>query len=104
MNRGFIFLNHIIIVAKLPVDMCFRTSPHLSCGESEVSPNIKSWLYFSCGIVNFDNFQNAFPVSGLYNTHLLSLDALLTIIDSIEGRCHSRILNEHQEDRIGAGY
>ena len=44
-------------------------------------------------------FQNAFPVSGLYNTHLLSLDALLTIIDSIEAHCHSRILNEHQEDQ-----
>ncbi|GFG39058.1 hypothetical protein Cfor_02589 [Coptotermes formosanus] len=43
--------------------------------------------------------KNAFPVSGLYNTHLLSLDALLTVIDSIETHCHSRILNEHQEDR-----
>jgi brefeldin A-resistance guanine nucleotide exchange factor 1 len=48
-------------------------------------------------------FQNAFPVSGLYNTHLLSLDALLTIIDSIEGHCHSRILSERQEDRQGTG-
>ena len=44
-------------------------------------------------------FQNAFPVSGLYNTHLLSLDALLTVIDSIEAHCHSRILSEHQEDQ-----
>jgi brefeldin A-resistance guanine nucleotide exchange factor 1 len=42
-------------------------------------------------------------VSGLYNTHLLSLDALLTIIDSIEGHCHSRILNEHQEGRQATG-
>jgi brefeldin A-resistance guanine nucleotide exchange factor 1 len=48
-------------------------------------------------------FQNVFPVYGLYNTHLLSLDALLTIIDSIEGHCHSRILNEHQEDRQATG-
>lgn len=31
-------------------------------------------------------FQNAFPVSGLYTTHLLSLDALLTVVDSIEAR------------------
>uniref|UniRef100_H2ZA15 SEC7 domain-containing protein n=1 Tax=Ciona savignyi TaxID=51511 RepID=H2ZA15_CIOSA len=31
--------------------------------------------------------QNAFPVSGLYTTHLLSLDALLTVVHSIEQRC-----------------
>ena len=38
-------------------------------------------------------FQNAFPVAGLFSTHLLSLDALLTVVDSIEQHCHSRILN-----------
>jgi hypothetical protein len=37
--------------------------------------------------------QNAFPVSGLYSTHILSLDALLAVIDSIEQHCHHRILN-----------
>jgi brefeldin A-resistance guanine nucleotide exchange factor 1 len=31
-------------------------------------------------------------VSGLFSTHLLSLDALLTVVDSIEQHCHSRIL------------
>ncbi|XP_060605825.1 Golgi-specific brefeldin A-resistance guanine nucleotide exchange factor 1-like isoform X2 [Ruditapes philippinarum] len=36
--------------------------------------------------------KNAFPVSGLFSTHLLSLDALLTVVDSIEQHCHSRIL------------
>jgi len=41
--------------------------------------------------------QNAFPVAGLHNTHLLSLDALLTIIDAIECHCHDRILNQRQE-------
>ncbi|CAH1405648.1 unnamed protein product [Nezara viridula] len=40
--------------------------------------------------------KNAFPVTGVYNTHLLSLDALLTVIDSIESHCNSRILNERQ--------
>lgn len=40
--------------------------------------------------------KNAFPVSGVYNTHLLSLDALLTVIDSIETHCNNRILNERQ--------
>jgi brefeldin A-resistance guanine nucleotide exchange factor 1 len=72
--------------------------------EPELLLNIKLLLYFSYSVVNHcDTFQNAFPVSGLYNTHLLSLDALLTIIDSIEGHCHSRILNERQEDRRGTG-
>ncbi|XP_022900368.2 Golgi-specific brefeldin A-resistance guanine nucleotide exchange factor 1 [Onthophagus taurus] len=33
--------------------------------------------------------KNAFPVTaGIYNTHLLSLDALLTVIESIEGNCN----------------
>ena len=36
--------------------------------------------------------KNAFPVSGLFTTHLLSLDALLTVIDTIEQHCHSRVL------------
>ncbi|XP_035670130.1 Golgi-specific brefeldin A-resistance guanine nucleotide exchange factor 1-like [Branchiostoma floridae] len=31
--------------------------------------------------------QNAFPVHGLYSTHLLSLDALLTVIDAIATYC-----------------
>ncbi|KAL0274869.1 UNVERIFIED_CONTAM: hypothetical protein PYX00_002898 [Menopon gallinae] len=46
--------------------------------------------------------KSAFPVSGIYNTHLLSLDALLTIIDSIEGHCHSRILSERQSESESA--
>jgi len=32
-------------------------------------------------------------VAGLYSTHLLSLDALLAVIDSIEQHCHHRILS-----------
>jgi len=31
-------------------------------------------------------------VSGLFSTHLLSLDALLTVVDTIEQHCHTRIL------------
>ena len=31
-------------------------------------------------------------MSGLFSTHLLSLDALLAVIDSIEQHCHHRIL------------
>ncbi|KAK0051833.1 Golgi-specific brefeldin A-resistance guanine nucleotide exchange factor 1 [Biomphalaria pfeifferi] len=36
--------------------------------------------------------KNAFPVSGLFTIHLLSLDALLTVIDSIEQHCQTRTL------------
>lgn len=32
----------------------------------------------------------------IYSTHLLSLDALLAIIDTVEKHCHNRILNERQ--------
>ncbi|XP_056879272.1 Golgi-specific brefeldin A-resistance guanine nucleotide exchange factor 1 isoform X3 [Takifugu flavidus] len=44
--------------------------------------------------------KNAFPVSGqLYTTHLLSLEALLTVIDSIEAHCQAKVLSgaAHQE-------
>uniref|UniRef100_G3PNV7 SEC7 domain-containing protein n=1 Tax=Gasterosteus aculeatus aculeatus TaxID=481459 RepID=G3PNV7_GASAC len=38
--------------------------------------------------------KNAFPVSGqLYTTHLLSLEALLTVIDSTEAHCQLKVLN-----------
>ncbi|KAK9718628.1 Guanine nucleotide exchange factor in Golgi transport N-terminal [Popillia japonica] len=36
--------------------------------------------------------KNAFPVTaGIYNTHLLSLDALLTVIESIESNCNKKL-------------
>ena len=45
-------------------------------------------------LLNLFTFQNAFPVSGqLYTTHLLSLDALLTVIDSTEAHCQAKVLN-----------
>ncbi|XP_061646652.1 Golgi-specific brefeldin A-resistance guanine nucleotide exchange factor 1 isoform X5 [Phyllopteryx taeniolatus] len=38
--------------------------------------------------------KNAFPVSGqLYTTHLLSLEALLTVIDSTEAHCQAKVLD-----------
>uniref|UniRef100_A0A3B4VGU8 Golgi-specific brefeldin A-resistance guanine nucleotide exchange factor 1 n=1 Tax=Seriola dumerili TaxID=41447 RepID=A0A3B4VGU8_SERDU len=38
--------------------------------------------------------KNAFPVSGqLYTTHLLSLEALLTVINSTEAYCQAKVLN-----------
>ncbi|KAK1791614.1 hypothetical protein P4O66_013617 [Electrophorus voltai] len=42
--------------------------------------------------------QNAFPVSGqLYTTHLLSLEALLTVIDSTEAHCQAKVMNSAGE-------
>lgn len=49
---------------------------------------------------SFPLLKNAFPVSGqLYTTHLLSLEALLTVIDSIEAHCQAKVLSgaAHQE-------
>ena len=47
--------------------------------------------------------QNAFPVSGLVDSvHLLSLDALLAVIDSIEGHCHHRILHNASQAAAAA--
>ncbi|XP_038127112.1 Golgi-specific brefeldin A-resistance guanine nucleotide exchange factor 1 isoform X3 [Cyprinodon tularosa] len=44
--------------------------------------------------------KNAFPVSGqLYTTHLLSLEALLTVIDSIEAHCQSKVVSMAQQDQ-----
>ncbi|KAM9232012.1 Golgi-specific brefeldin A-resistance guanine nucleotide exchange factor 1 isoform 3-T3 [Leptosomus discolor] len=46
--------------------------------------------------------KNAFPVSGqLYTVHLLSLEALLTVIDSTEAHCRAKVLsNIHQEKEV----
>lgn len=48
--------------------------------------------------------QNAFPVTGqLYTTHLLSLEALLTVIDSIEDHCQAKVINSApQQDQVEA--
>lgn len=44
--------------------------------------------------------QNAFPVSGLYTTHLLSLDALLTVVESIEARSNLLPTESFRDDHI----
>ncbi|XP_066856535.1 Golgi-specific brefeldin A-resistance guanine nucleotide exchange factor 1 isoform X3 [Anser cygnoides] len=45
--------------------------------------------------------KNAFPVSGqLYTVHLLSMEALLTVIDSTEAHCQAKVLsNIHQQEK-----
>lgn len=62
-----------------------------------------SFLYNDNQISAFFSSQNAFPVSGLYSTHLLSLDALLAVIDSIEQHCHHRVLANSTESRTTEG-
>ncbi|XP_058508317.1 Golgi-specific brefeldin A-resistance guanine nucleotide exchange factor 1 isoform X3 [Solea solea] len=52
--------------------------------------------------------KNAFPVSGqLYTTHLLSLEALLTVIDSTEANCRDKVLStgaqEQTDDTLAEG-
>ncbi|TRY67573.1 hypothetical protein TCAL_07827 [Tigriopus californicus] len=57
------------------------------------------YLNFDCDLYTSNIFEdltkmlskNAFPVSGLYSTHFLSLDALLTVIEAIESQCQKRI-------------
>ncbi|XP_060728415.1 Golgi-specific brefeldin A-resistance guanine nucleotide exchange factor 1 isoform X3 [Tachysurus vachellii] len=45
--------------------------------------------------------KNAFPVSGqLYTTHLLSLEALLTVIDSTEAHCQAKVMNRAAEQEL----
>ncbi|XP_062852206.1 Golgi-specific brefeldin A-resistance guanine nucleotide exchange factor 1 isoform X2 [Trichomycterus rosablanca] len=44
--------------------------------------------------------KNAFPVSGqLYTTHLLSLEALLTVIDSTEAHCQAKVMNSGEQEQ-----
>lgn len=70
-------------------------------------PGLASELFlnFDCDLYCTNLFEdltkllskNAFPVSGLMNTHLLSLDALLTIVDAIEEDCHHRMMSSKTE-------
>uniref|UniRef100_A0A915KF72 SEC7 domain-containing protein n=1 Tax=Romanomermis culicivorax TaxID=13658 RepID=A0A915KF72_ROMCU len=44
--------------------------------------------------------KNSFPIGQeLTSAHLLSLDALLTVVDSIETNCHYRMLNNYNESQ-----
>lgn len=44
--------------------------------------------------------KNSFPITGLYSTHILSLDALLTIVDTIETNCHYRMVRRNIEEEM----
>merc|ERR1719225_423508 len=79
-------------------------------------PNFITQLYvnYDCDLYTHNIFEdltkmlskNAFPVTGLYSTQFLSLDALLTVVAAIEKQCHKNNINQkaaaetHSEDTI----
>jgi golgi-specific brefeldin A-resistance guanine nucleotide exchange factor 1 len=64
-------------------------------------PSLPAELYlnFDCDLYSSNLLEeltktlskNAFPLAGLTSTHLLSLDALLSIIDHIESECQYQV-------------
>ncbi|KAL9961546.1 hypothetical protein ACROYT_G030504 [Oculina patagonica] len=67
-------------------------------------PNLVMELYlnYDCDVYSTNVFEelckllskNAFPAAGsLYSVHILALDALLAVVQSIEEHCHSQLLN-----------
>ena len=70
-------------------------------------PGFISQLYlnYDCDMYTHDVFEdlskmlskNAFPVTGLYSTHLLSLDGLLTIINAIENQCRKETSSKNTD-------
>jgi hypothetical protein len=71
-------------------------------------PGLPAELYlnYDCDLYSTNLFEeltkmlskNAFPVAGLTSTHILSLDALLSVIDHIELECQFQV--QRQNDCI----
>ncbi|XP_069123729.1 Golgi-specific brefeldin A-resistance guanine nucleotide exchange factor 1-like isoform X1 [Argopecten irradians] len=109
--RSHLKLQLEMYLTKL-TDIIISESPRISFEIREIAlesivqlwriPGLVTELYlnYDCDLYCSNLFEdltkllskNAFPVQGLFSTHLLSLDALLTVVDSIEQHCHSRIL------------
>lgn len=103
------------------MELIVSESPNVTRDQKELSveavlqfwriPGLITELYlnYDCDLFCSNLFEdltkvlskNAFPVTGLQPIHLLSLDALLAVIDSIETRCHFRMLSETQAARGG---
>ncbi|XP_072165610.1 Golgi-specific brefeldin A-resistance guanine nucleotide exchange factor 1-like [Diadema setosum] len=111
--RSHLKLQLEMFIQKL-TDIIVSESPRIPYEQKEMAldtlvqlwkiPSLVSELYlnYDCDIYCSNLFEdltkllskNAFPVSGsLYTTHLLSLDALLAVVDSIEAGCQQRILS-----------
>lgn len=92
-------LNACILVAKENLGPCgkkkrfvlFRIS-HLTSSFSLSSSRGSLTARSAYSLLIFFR-QNAFPAGGLYSVHILALDALLAVVQSIEGHCHSQLLN-----------
>ena len=70
-------------------------------------PGLAAELYlnYDCDLYSSNVFEdltkmlskNAFPVAGLTSIHILSLDALLSVIDHIEQECQSQVQRQKKE-------
>ena len=70
-------------------------------------PGLPAELYlnYDCDIYSANLFEeltkmlskNAFPVAGLTSTHILSLDALLSVIDHIELECQFQVQRQKND-------
>ncbi|XP_065314924.1 Golgi-specific brefeldin A-resistance guanine nucleotide exchange factor 1-like isoform X2 [Gordionus sp. m RMFG-2023] len=78
-------------------------------------PNFSSELYlnYDCDIYGSDILEdctkflskNAFPITGIYSIHILSLEALFAIIDDISFRCKEllSVVNGHPHSPLNVG-
>lgn len=98
------------------MEVIISESPKFSYEQKEISldcitqlwriPGLVTELYinYDCDLYCSNLYEdltkmlskNAFPLSGLYSVHVLSLDALLAVIQTIETHCQYRMLNESQ--------
>ncbi|XP_048590620.1 Golgi-specific brefeldin A-resistance guanine nucleotide exchange factor 1 isoform X2 [Nematostella vectensis] len=66
-------------------------------------PNLVTELYlnYDCDLYSANVFEelckllskNAFPAGSLFSVHLLALDALLGVVQSVEGHCHAALVS-----------
>ncbi|XP_054719595.1 Golgi-specific brefeldin A-resistance guanine nucleotide exchange factor 1-like [Uloborus diversus] len=101
---------------KTLLEMITADSSKISYEQREISldcvaqlwriPGLVTELYinYDCDLYCSNLFEditkmlskNAYPVSGLYSVHLLSLEALLAVVENIENHCQCRMLNQTQ--------
>jgi len=72
-------------------------------------PGLLTQLYlnYDCDMFTSNAFEdltkmlskNAFPVTGLYSTHFLSLDALMTVVEAIESQCQKRVMKDKSVEK-----
>ena len=77
-------------------------------------PGLSAELYlnYDCDLYSTNLFEeltktlskNAFPVAGLTNIHILSLDALLSVIDHIELECQYQVQRQKNDCKISSHF